>query len=74
MNYRPTWNLESIPFEVIPGHLLKRWRAQHNGSKGGAARIKDDPATEEKRRRQRIYSARYRANPKKKPENTEPDP
>jgi hypothetical protein len=64
MNYKSTWDLSTIPVSAIPDDLLKTWRAQRNGARSGAARIKNDPATEEKRARQRVYSARNRAKGK----------
>jgi hypothetical protein len=68
MNYKTTWDLYTVPFSAIPDDLLKSWWAKRNGARSGAARIKNDPATEEKRARQRVYSARNRA--KGKSQNT----
>jgi hypothetical protein len=64
MKFRTDWDLATIPFPAIPDDLLKSWWAKRNGARSGAARIKNDPATEDKRARQRVYSARNRAKGK----------
>ena len=57
MKYIEKWDLSSIP----DPKLKSEW-ARRNGAKSGPARIKDDPATEEHRKKERERIRKYRAN------------
>ena len=58
LNWSPRWNLDSIPLELK--REIHAEISRLDGAKGGAPRI-DDPATEEKRKRERERVKKFRA-------------